>query len=76
MVKTIDALFDGTVFHPTEPVGLARHARHITIETMLPGQGPRRVSPARHGSQTSMVLPTGQRTSIEYQRGVPGRVGG
>jgi hypothetical protein len=40
MVKTIDALFDGTVFHPTEPVALAPNTRvRMTIETMPPAEG-------------------------------------
>ncbi|MGH8064065.1 MAG: antitoxin family protein [Candidatus Entotheonellia bacterium] len=39
MVKTIDALFDGTVFHPTEPVTLAPNTRvRMTIETVLPAE--------------------------------------
>ena len=34
MVKTIEALFDGTVFRPTEPIGLTPNTRvRITIET-------------------------------------------
>ena len=40
MVKTIEALFDGTVFHPTEPITLAPNTRvRMTIETVLPAQG-------------------------------------
>jgi hypothetical protein len=40
MVKTIDALFDGTVFHPTEPIALAPNTRvRMTIETVLPAEG-------------------------------------
>jgi predicted DNA-binding antitoxin AbrB/MazE fold protein len=40
MVKTIDALFDGTVFHPTQPVALAPNTRvRMTIETVLPVEG-------------------------------------
>jgi hypothetical protein len=40
MVKTIEALFDGTVFRPTEPIALApnTHVR-ITIETVPPPEG-------------------------------------
>lgn len=41
MVKIIEALFDGTVFHPTEPFTLAPNTRvRMTIETVvLPAQG-------------------------------------
>lgn len=40
MTKTIEALFDGTVFHPTEPVALGPNTRvWITIETTLPTDG-------------------------------------
>ena len=40
MVKRIEALFDGTVFHPTEPIALAPNTRvRITIETVLPAEG-------------------------------------
>ena len=36
MVKTIEALFDGAVFHPTEPIALAPNTRvRMTIETVL-----------------------------------------
>ena len=36
MVKTIEALFDGTVLHPDEPLALAPNTRvRITIEAML-----------------------------------------
>ena len=39
MVKTIEALFDGTVFRPTEPIALAPNTRvRMTIETVLPAQ--------------------------------------
>jgi hypothetical protein len=40
MVKTIEALFDGTVFHPTEAIVLApnTHVR-MTIEAILPAEG-------------------------------------
>ena len=65
MVKTIEALFDGTVFHPTEPVALAPNTRvRMTIETMLPAEGAPRLFSARHEPSTSMVLQTGQRTSM------------
>jgi len=37
MVKTIDAVFDGTVFRPSEPVSLDPNTRvQITIETTTP----------------------------------------
>jgi hypothetical protein len=37
MAKTIEALFDGTVFRPTEPIALAPNTRvRMTIETVLP----------------------------------------
>ena len=40
MIKTIEALFDGTVFHPTEPLTLAPNTRvRMTIETVLPAKG-------------------------------------
>ena len=40
MVKMIEALFDGTVFHPTEPIALAPNTRvRMTIETVLPAEG-------------------------------------
>jgi len=40
MVKTIEALFDGTVFHPTEPLAIAPNTRvRMTIETVSPAQG-------------------------------------
>jgi len=36
----IDALFDGTVCHPTQPVALAPNTRvRMTIETVLPAEG-------------------------------------
>jgi len=40
MGKTIEAVFDGTAFHPTEPILLKpnTHVR-ITVETSLPGMG-------------------------------------
>jgi hypothetical protein len=37
MAKTIEAVFDGTVFRPTESVALAPNTRvRVTIETVLP----------------------------------------
>jgi predicted DNA-binding antitoxin AbrB/MazE fold protein len=40
MVKPIEALFDGTVFRPTEPIGLSPNTRvRITIETELSTEG-------------------------------------
>lgn len=37
MVKTIQAVFDGTVFRPSEPIPLKPNTRvQITIETTLP----------------------------------------
>ena len=40
MVKTIEAVFDGTVCHPTEPIALAPNTRvRMTVETMLPAEG-------------------------------------
>lgn len=37
MIRTIDAVFDGTVFKPSEPVSLEPNTRvQITIETTLP----------------------------------------
>jgi predicted DNA-binding antitoxin AbrB/MazE fold protein len=40
MVKMIEALFDGTVFHPAEPIALAPNTRvRMTIETVLPAEG-------------------------------------
>jgi len=40
MGKMIEALFDGTVFHPTEPIALAPNTRvRLTIETVLPAEG-------------------------------------
>jgi hypothetical protein len=40
MVKTIEALFDGTVFRPTAPIALAPNTRvRITIETMPHPEG-------------------------------------
>jgi predicted DNA-binding antitoxin AbrB/MazE fold protein len=40
MVKPIEALFDGTVFRPTEPIGLPPNTRvRITIETELSTEG-------------------------------------
>jgi predicted DNA-binding antitoxin AbrB/MazE fold protein len=39
MVKMIEALFDGKVFHPTEPIALAPNTRvRMTIETVLPAE--------------------------------------
>ena len=39
MVQTIEALFDGTVFHPTERIALAPNTRvRMTIETVLPAE--------------------------------------
>jgi hypothetical protein len=39
MVKTIEALFDGTVFHPTESLVLAPNTRvRLTIETVPPAE--------------------------------------
>ena len=39
MVKTIEAFFDGTVFHPTEAIALAPNTRvRMTIETVLPAE--------------------------------------
>jgi AF2212-like protein len=39
MVKTIEAMFDGTVFHPAEPLALAPNTRvRMTIETLLPAE--------------------------------------
>ena len=39
MVKTVEALFDGTVFHPTEPIALAPNTRvRMTIETVAPAE--------------------------------------
>ena len=40
MGKIIDAMFDGAVFHPTEPIALAPNTRvRMTIETVLPAEG-------------------------------------
>jgi len=40
MVKTIEAVFDGTVFRPMESVALAPNTRvRVTIETLLPAEG-------------------------------------
>ena len=40
MVKTIEALFDGAVFRPTEPIALAPNTRvRMTIETIPPAEG-------------------------------------
>ncbi len=40
MVKTVEALFDGTVFRPTEPIALAPNTRvRMTIETVAPAEG-------------------------------------
>lgn len=37
MVKTIEAVFDGAVFRPSEPIPLKPNTRvQITIETALP----------------------------------------
>lgn len=37
MIKTIDATFDGEVFHPQDPLALAPNTRvRLTIETMQP----------------------------------------
>jgi hypothetical protein len=39
MAKTIEAVFDGTVFRPTESVALAPNTRvRVTIETVLPAE--------------------------------------
>ncbi len=39
MVKTIEAVFDGTVFRPTESVALAPNTRvRVTIESVLPAE--------------------------------------
>ena len=39
MVKTIEAVFDGTVFRPTESVALPPNTRvRVTIETVLPAE--------------------------------------
>jgi hypothetical protein len=39
MVKTIEVVFDGTVFHPTESVALPPNTRaRLTIETVLPSE--------------------------------------
>ena len=32
MVKTIEALFDGTVFHPAEPIALAPNTRVLVVK--------------------------------------------
>ncbi len=35
MIKTVEALFDGTVFRPAEPIALAPNTRvRMTIETI------------------------------------------
>lgn len=40
MGKMIEALFDGTVFHPTEPIALPPNTRvRMTIEMVLPAEG-------------------------------------
>ncbi len=40
MVKTIEALFDGNVFRPTEPIALAPNTRvRMTIESVPPDEG-------------------------------------
>jgi hypothetical protein len=40
MGKMFEALFDGTVFHPTEPIALSPNTRvRMTIETLLPAEG-------------------------------------
>ncbi|MDQ3813280.1 MAG: antitoxin family protein [Armatimonadota bacterium] len=37
MVKTLEAVFDGTVLHPAEPLTLEPNTRvRITVETMPP----------------------------------------
>ena len=37
MMRTIEALFDGTVFRPVEPVSLKANTRvRIVVETILP----------------------------------------
>ena len=39
MVQTIEALFDGVVFRPTEPLSLAPNTRvRITVESVSAGQ--------------------------------------
>ena len=39
MVKTIEALFDGRVFRPTEPIALAPNTRvRMTIQTVPPAE--------------------------------------
>ena len=40
MIKTIEALFDGTVFRPKEPIALAPNTWvRMTIETIPPAEG-------------------------------------
>jgi hypothetical protein len=40
MIKTVEAVFDGKVFHPTEQIELAPNTRvRMTIETMPPAKG-------------------------------------
>ncbi len=39
MNKTIEAVFDGTVFHPTEPIALEPNVRvRITVEELPPSE--------------------------------------
>ncbi len=39
MIKTIEVVFDGTVFHPMESVALPPNTRtRVTIETVLPSE--------------------------------------
>ena len=63
MVKMIEALFDGTVFHPTEPIALAPNTRvRMTIETVLPAEG-KATSFLRTARALNLEGPlTGQRT--------------
>ena len=40
MIKTVEALFDGTVFRPAEPIALAPNTRvRMTIETIPSAAG-------------------------------------
>ena len=40
MIKTVEALFDGTVFRPAEPIALAPNTRvRMTIETLPSAEG-------------------------------------
>jgi predicted DNA-binding antitoxin AbrB/MazE fold protein len=65
MTKTIEALFDGSVFHPTEPIPLEPNTRvWIVVETAPPpaGQG---ISFLRTALSLNLEGPSDWSTNLE-----------